>query len=217
MSATWANATLLSRVDHLVYATPDLQRGIREVETILGIRATHGGQHPGRGTRNALVALGPNAYLEIIGPDPDQPAPTTSRWFGIDDLETSKLVTWAAKTDDIDSVHRLAVAHEIPLGDIRSGSRQRSDSALLSWRLTEPARDTANGVIPFFIDWGESPHPSKTAVQGTVLIELRAEHPESESIQRSLRMLGVEMSVSRAGQATLIALVDGPRGRVELR
>jgi hypothetical protein len=210
-------ATLLARVDHLVYATPDLQRGVREIEQILGIRATNGGQHPGRGTRNALVALGSSAYLEIIGPDPDQPAPATSRWFAIDDLETSKLVTWAAKTDDIDRLHHLGAANGIPIGEVRSGSRQRSDGVLLSWRLTEPARDMANGVIPFFIDWGESPHPSLNATHGAQLIELCAEHPENESVERSLRMLGLEMSVSRAKKAALIAFVDGPLGRVELR
>src|SRR5215208_6262211 len=29
----------LSRVDHLVYAAPDLQRGIEEIEELLGVRA----------------------------------------------------------------------------------------------------------------------------------------------------------------------------------
>jgi hypothetical protein len=191
---------LLSNVDHLVYATPDLELGIGEVEHLLGIRATHGGQHPGRGTRNALIAFGPAVYLEII-----------------DSLERSKLVTWAAKTDDIDRLHRVAAANRIPIGEVRSGSRRRSDGALLSWRLTEPTRDMKNGIIPFFIDWGASPHPSRTATQGAMLAELRAEHPDSERMRRSLEMLGLQMTVMPGIQASLIAIVDGARGRVELR
>lgn len=55
---------LVQRIDHLVYATPDLDRGIAEIEKLVGVRATLGGKHPGRGTRNAFIALGPNSFLE---------------------------------------------------------------------------------------------------------------------------------------------------------
>src|SRR5262245_24738779 len=93
---------LLARIDHLVYATPDLDRGIKEIERLLGVRATPGGQHPGRGTRNALVALGPTSYLEIIAPDTNQPAPKNPRSFGIGDLNGSRLVAWAVKGENLE-------------------------------------------------------------------------------------------------------------------
>src|SRR5919109_2901188 len=92
---------VLARVDHLVYATPDLQAGVDRAETLLGIRAAPGGQHPGRGTRNALVALGPTSYLEIIGPDPAQPKPSGPRRFGIDDLEAPRIVRWVVKSSQL--------------------------------------------------------------------------------------------------------------------
>ena len=95
---------LLRRIDHLVYATPDLTAGVKQVEALLGIQATPGGQHPGEGTRNALIALGPASYLEIIGPDPDQPKPLRPRKFGIDDLKGSRLVTWAAKGTNLTQI-----------------------------------------------------------------------------------------------------------------
>ena len=88
---------LLDRVDHLVYATPDLTVGIETTERLFGVRASQGGQHPGEGTRNALIALGPTSYFEIIGPDPDQPKPDRPRRFGIDDIKEPRLTTWVAK------------------------------------------------------------------------------------------------------------------------
>ena len=69
-------------IDHLVYATPDLDLGIDTIERLLGVRATPGGQHLGAGTRNALVALGPGTYLEIVGPDPaNSPNPNNQDGF----------------------------------------------------------------------------------------------------------------------------------------
>ena len=48
---------LMSRVDHLVYASPNLEEGIDRIESLLGVRATPGGSHPQWGTANALIAI----------------------------------------------------------------------------------------------------------------------------------------------------------------
>jgi len=210
-------STPVPQVDHLVYATPELEQGIREIESLLGVRASPGGQHPGRGTRNALVALGPSSYLEIIGPDLEQQPPAGDRWFGVDAIDGPTLVTWAAKTDDVERAHRDAAANGIALGPVRTGSRRRFDGALLSWRLTEPASDMSDGVVPFFIDWGDSPHPASTASRGAALVALVAEHPNDESIRRTFRALGLDIPITHGSRPRLTAVIDCPRGRVELR
>lgn len=208
---------LLERVDHLVYATPSLDRGIKEIEDLLGVRAAAGGQHPGRGTRNALVALGPNAYLEIIAPDPDQPTPASPRAFGLDTVTRSRLVTWAAKTTNVDSIHDRALANDILLGRADAGSRRRLDGVLLSWRFTNSTTLVGDGIVPFFIDWGGSPHPARTAPEGATLIGLRAEHPDERRIERMLESLGLELAVGHAQHPALVATIVCPKGRVELR
>jgi len=72
------------RIDHLVYAAPDLDAAVAAVERRFGVRAAGGGQHVGQGTHNRLLALGPATYLEIVAPDPHQPEPPGPRPYGVD-------------------------------------------------------------------------------------------------------------------------------------
>jgi hypothetical protein len=209
--------TVLSRVDHLVYTTPDLRVGVNTIEQILGVRATTGGQHPGLGTRNALVALGPSSYLEIIGPDPEQPKPQGTRRFGIDDLQEPRLFTWVAKGSELDALAAQASAAGIGLGRVLAGSRRRPDGVLLTWRYTDPDVSVANRLVPYFIDWGVSPHPSLTAATGATLIALRAEHPDAPGVQKMFAALGLTLVVERGPRPSLIATIRGPKGQVELR
>ena len=208
---------MLARIDHLVYATPDLERGIEEIERMLGVRATPGGQHPGRGTRNALVALGPTSYLEIIAPDPNQPPPKNPRSFGIDELKSSRLVAWAVKGENLERWRKEAVRNGVAVGEVRSGSRRRVDGVELSWQFTDPVARIADGIVPFFIDWGSSPHPALSAAHGATLINIRAEHPDPDHVQLLLNRLAVDLKVTWGSSPTLIATINCPRGRVELR
>ena len=204
-------------IDHLVYATPDLDLGIATIERLLGVRATAGGRHPGAGTRNALVALGPGTYLEIVGPDRTQPQPEQPRWFRIDEIDAPRLVTWAAKVDSIDQISRKARRLGVGLGGIVAGSRRRDDGVLLAWRYTNPRTVVGDGIIPFLIDWGTTPHPSESAAQGASLITLRAEHPQPEPIRDIARRLGLSLQIDRGSQPALVATIASLRGEVELR
>jgi len=212
-----ASAKLISRVDHLVYATPDLNRGVEEIEKLLGVRATAGGQHPGRGTRNALVALGPTAYLEILAPDPEQPPPEEPRPFGLDELKESRLVAWFINVRDLERLRGEAVRKGVQLGEVKSGSRRRPDGVQLTWQFTDPWVQVADGIVPLFIDWGDSPHPASTAAKGATLVSLRAEHPDVRGVRGMLRRLGLELQVKGGQTPALIAVIEGPRGLVELR
>jgi len=116
-------------VDLLVYATLDLQRGMWEIQRLTGVAPTLGGQHPGRGTRNALIALGDGSYLEIVGPD-DQLRPAGARWLGVDAVATSRLTTWAVEPDDVTGLRRRALERGFP--SVRCV--RRGDGVRLSWQ-----------------------------------------------------------------------------------
>jgi hypothetical protein len=208
---------VLTQVDHIVYATPNLQLGIDTAEKLFGVRAAPGGQHPGLGTRNALIALGPASYLEIIGPDPEQPKPAGGRRFGIDDLKAPHLLTWVAKGTSLETFAANAKAHGVDLGAVIPGSRKRPDGIVLSWTYTDPRVVLADRLVPYFIDWGSSPHPSATAAKGVTLVSLRAEHPDAARVQSMLKQLGLELAVTRGPKPSLIATFDSPKGKVELK
>jgi len=204
------------RLDHLVYATPDLDETVNELAHRLGVRASAGGQHPGRGTRNALLALGPSAYFEIVGPDPSQPPLPTPRWFGIDRLSEPKLVAWAAATTNLDRVASAAAAQGVPLGRVISGGRTRPDGLRLTWHVTDPTTIIGDGIVPFLIDWGSSPHPAATSARGVELVHLRAEHPDAREVRRMLDVLGVELEVEPGPVARMMATIRAGKTEIQL-
>jgi hypothetical protein len=207
----------VAKIDHLVYATPELETGIAAIEKLLGVRPALGGRHPGYGTRNALVSLGNDVYLEVIGPDPEQPEPEGPRVFRIDELDEARLVTWAAKESALESRVRAASRGGVELGEILSGGRQTPDGAFLSWKVTDPRVIHGHGLVPFLIDWGSTPHPAHSAPQGCALIELRAEHPEAARVREMLSAVGQDLVVNSSSAPALAATIETPRGRVELR
>ncbi len=207
----------LTRIDHLIYATPDLDRTVADLELQTGVRASAGGSHPGRGTRNALLALGPRCYLEILGPDSAQPPPERPRTRGIDQLYAARLVGWAADAADLDDLSQRAMAQGVEMGAVRPGSRQKPDGELLQWRFTDPNKILLDGLVPFLIDWGGAAHPSLDAAGGCLLLELRAEHPDPATVLGALQALDLRIPVTQAAVPALVARIKSPRGIITLR
>lgn len=205
-------------VDHLLLGVGDLDRGIAWVEKRTGIRAVVGGSHPGVGTRNALLSLGGKRYLEIIAPDPTQ----KTYAFSIDvrKLAEPRLITWAAGTEDIDSVAKKARAAGYEIFGPREGSRERPDGRRLGWKTLGVLNALGGeGVepIPFFIEWAsDSVHPSRDSPEGCTLRELDFEHPNPASVTEALKKLAIGANVKEGKRVRLTATLLAPKGRVEL-
>ncbi len=231
-------------LDHLVYATPDLDASVEELAERLGTDPVPGGAHPGWGTRNALIGLGPGGYLEVIGPDPGQPRPDHPRPFLIDELTSARLVTWAYRHPNPESMRdtlELALqsafgGQRALLGPVRAMSRTRPDGDTLHWRLSDPMALPVGGVVPFLIDWGGTPHPS-TALPGECrLLELVVGHPDPATLRPVLDALrpvldvlgpiadkpddGIsiasDLSIVSASEPGIRARILTPNGEIEL-
>lgn len=198
-------------LDHLVYAGPDLAEAVARVTDLTGVTPAPGGSHVGLGTANHLADLGAGMYLEVIGPDPAQPAPENPRPFGIDDLTEPALVAWAVRTTDLDATIENARTRGFDPGDAVDMSRETQDGELLRWRLTPPS---APGTLrPFLIDWGTTPHPTTRGLPSIPLLMVTATHPDPASVHTATEALGLEFLVRRTEKATLTAALQSSQGR----
>jgi hypothetical protein len=204
------------RIDHIVYATRDLDQAVSDLADRLRVSSSAGGRHVGVGTHNYLLGLADDAYLELIGPDPSQSVPAGQPLpFGIDALDRPKLAGFAVKAPDIDDVVARARAAGYDPGEVRGMQRATPDGRLLEWRLT--LGGSHQGLVPFLIDWLDSPHPSGSAPGGCRLVSLRGEHPDHHAVRKANQALGVEFDVVQGPAPVLVATIDTPKGTIELR
>lgn len=213
-------------LDHIVVAGPDLAATVAWFTDLTGVAPVPGGRHDGIGTANHLVGLtvdgpggpaGTGAYLELIGPDPEQPPPRQPRPFGIDRLDAVRVVTWAARCDDLDARVAAARARGYDPGAPLSLSRRAPDGQVLRWRLTPPDAPVGDGVVPFLIDWTDTAHPTTRGLPAVALVSFEATHPDPARVRSALTALGVDLPVLAGDRAAVSVVLDGRSGRVALR
>ena len=206
-------------IDHIVLAVQDVQAAVAEVAEATGVRAELGGRFAGRGVYNHLLALQDGAYLEIIGPDPQQAGHEGPLPFGLHLAGQRRVPHWCAKAG-AEIEQRVAAARDAgyDIGEVRPLGRVLADGTRLDWRLSvggwPPLLD---GLVPFLIDWGDARHPSTTAVAGCTLVDFHGEHPDPKVVEAALEALGVQLRVERADAPALAATLEGPSGRITLR
>lgn len=203
-------------IDHVALAVPDLAAGVAAFQELTGVPPLTGGSHAGLGTANNLVGLGVGAYLEIIGPDPDQPEPVQPRPFGLDRLSGARVVGWCVRPPDLNQAVATARARGYDPGTPRTMSRRQATGVVLSWRLTRLPVDLAQGVVPFMIDWGTTPHPTTGPLPSLTLRSSSAEHPDPAEVSATLAALGVDLPVHPVAQPRLLLEVETARGPIVL-
>jgi hypothetical protein len=205
---------LPAMLDHILLGSKDLDAGIAFVEQSTGVRAAFGGVHPGRGTRNALLSLGADCYLEIIAPDPLQASVPDP--YGLQSLATPRLVNWAVHPGSLEEQARRLTAAGIAFEGPTPGSRNRPDGRVLNWR-TLRLKDDRHGLLPFFIEWGAgSVHPSADAPKGCRLAHFDAAVPKPDELSALFARFEIQIRVEKADRPQLRAVIEGPHGKLSL-
>jgi hypothetical protein len=206
-------------VDHLVYGAPHLEDAIEHLADRTGVRARPGGRHLAYGTHNALLALGPDVYLEILAPDPRRAADVEPTIFGMAERTRPGLAGWVARVNGpADMERRIARARGagLDLGTPQAGERATPAGGMLRWALTDPHARHFDGAVPILVDWGTTPHPARTAPAGLRLVALAASHPRAVELEAALSAIGADIAVTPAPEPGLVATLEGPKGRLTL-
>lgn len=201
-------------LDHFMWAGPDLDGLINEFEKLSGVRATKGGRHRGKGTRNAIVRLDKSAYIELIAPDEEQRAEDfLGTLFG--SLAKPEVMLFFVRSNDLAAARNT---YEIWGIESRLIAMERQSPAgdLLSWQILVPSLARFGAAIPLFIDWMNSPHPA-AAKEECHLLELNVHSPANDELRRLYGDLHVELNVSYAASAGVEVRIKGARGTFELR
>jgi len=202
-------------IDHLMWGASSLASGVSEAHRLLGAAPAAGGVHPGRGTQNALLSLGESVYLEVIAPDPAQNLEGTLG-ARLTTLRAPGLITWAAAAPDLEAVAASAAAMSLRVRGPVDMRREAPDGTLLAWRLLFLSGHAFGNLVPFFIDWQNTPHPAHTNPSGGRFIALEIGSPAADELNDLYAALGVAQRAVATHRPALTARILAAAGEVLL-
>lgn len=150
------------RVDHVSYAAePDgLHATAERLAAQLGVTPVEGGIHPRFGTRNIILPLAHERYVEVVEvldhPSADK-AP-----FGQAVRQRSELgggwLGWVVRVDALSDLEERLGRSAV------DGNRRMPDGREFKWRQLGVRGLQSDPQLPYFVEWdADSPHPSDEA------------------------------------------------------
>ncbi|MEI2776625.1 MAG: VOC family protein [Tetrasphaera sp.] len=150
------------RVDHVSYAAErdGLQATAERLAAELGVEPVEGGIHARFGTRNVILPLAHERYLEVVEVL-DHPAADKAP-FGQAVRARSEMgggwIGWVVRVDDLAGLERRIGRSAV------DGNRRTADGREFRWRQLGVRGLQSDPQLPFFVEWeADSPHPSDEA------------------------------------------------------
>ena len=129
---------MFTRIDHVMICVPDLTQGIAQYVR-MGFNMHAGGEHPGKGTHNA-VALNNEDYIELLAVrDPAQYAASgkAGTWnTGLTDFIAAGggIRYIVLQSDDLAAEVVAMRSRGVDVGDVTDGSRCTPSGQMLQWK-----------------------------------------------------------------------------------
>lgn len=207
----------MNEIDHIVYKTKDLDASCDYFERLLGIRPVFGGYHKDRGTKNALLYLGPKSYLELIAVDHENEGAKPPRWMGVDFPGEDRIVRWAKKTSKLGHDAQLLARHQPEMGKLHQGSRAMASGGTLTWQMSLPLAEPEVEPLPFLIDWtGSKHHPADKLEPVCQLVEFVVSDPQPEKLLPLWKGLEVGVRLQEGEEKGFSLEVNSPKGLVSI-
>lgn len=211
------------RLDHISYAAgPDgLASTAARIGELLGAEFTDGGVHPRFGTRNMILPLADDTYLEIVEVL-DHPASDKAPFGQAVRARSASgggWLGWVVAVDDLTAVEQR-------LGrEAAAGNRHLPDGTELKWRQIGINGLISDPQLPFFIKW-ESPselHPSNGAsgAHSLACLEIagdprRVSEWLGESVEAPLEDIKVDWVAPNGTPGIMAVQLQTPAGLVRI-
>ncbi|MCK0112161.1 VOC family protein [Ornithinimicrobium sp. F0845] len=211
------------RIDHVSYAaSPEgLQATAEHLSSRLGITPRDGGVHPRFGTRNVILPLAGDRYVEVVEVL-DHPASDKAP-FGQAVRARSATgggwMAWVVAVDDLSDVEARLGRRSV------EGQRHTPEGVELQWRQIGIRGLIADPQLPFFIQWSTMDHhPSRLEESAVRLTGLHISG-EAARVREWLGLTepgswgdGVDFDFQSAGGPAALASVtfEGPDGPVTI-
>lgn len=172
------------RIDHVSYAAePDGMRATAErLAQRLGVQAFDGGVHPRFGTRNMILPLAEERYLEVVEVL-DHPASDKAP-FGqavrARSAQGGGWLAWVVRVDDLAPIEERLGRPAV------SGNRTTPEGVELTWRQIGIKGTMADPQLPFFVKWDDTTHHPSTLAGTRTRLEGLQLHGDLERIREWL-------------------------------
>lgn len=159
------------RVDHVVYAAENdgARATAGRLAKQLGVAAVDGGVHPRFGTRNVILPLLGDRYLEVVEVL-DHPASDKAPFGQVVRARSEAgggWLGWVVSVDDITQQEQRLGRESVV------GNRHRPDGVELRWKQLGVKGLQSDPQLPFFVEWDKDvPHPSAGGVTQVALRSL---------------------------------------------